>query len=172
VTVSRALWLVAEMSPKRTVEKIVTDRYRASVRERSAWLNAPESCPEHRGDSHVNIRGGRWRRVGLSESPRRMKGCSGTIEGLMAGKATSTIWRVDVDRLIYTTITLMSVLIIYDGWSRVSFAALVRVIVGPVVAMFLSHVFATYLAHEVARGRGRRCVSGWRSSGPSHGSSS
>lgn len=71
----------------------------------------------------------------------------------MDGKATSTAWRVDIDRLIYTTITLMSVLIIYDGWSHVSFAALVGVIVGPVVAMFLSHVFASTLALEVAQGR-------------------
>ncbi len=71
----------------------------------------------------------------------------------MASKAASTIWRVDIDRLIYTTITLMSVLIIYDGWGHLSFAALVGVILGPVVAMFLSHVFSTYLAQEVARGR-------------------
>lgn len=71
----------------------------------------------------------------------------------MAGKSSITIWRVDIDRLIYTTITLMSVLIIYDGWGHLSFAALVGVILGPIVAMFLSHVFSTYLAQEVARGR-------------------
>ena len=71
----------------------------------------------------------------------------------MDGKTTSTVWRIDIDRLIYTTITLMSVLIIYDGWSDVSFAALVGVIAGPVVAMFLSHVFSSTLAHEVAQGR-------------------
>ena len=60
---------------------------------------------------------------------------------------------VDVDRIIYATITLMSVLIIYDGWQQLRFLAVLGVIVGPVLAMFLAHVFSAGLAQELALGR-------------------
>ena len=49
--------------------------------------------------------------------------------------------KIRVDRVIYTTITLLSVLIIYDGWEQLQFWDVVAVILGPIVAIFLSHVF-------------------------------
>jgi hypothetical protein len=60
---------------------------------------------------------------------------------------------VDVDRVIYATITLMSVLIIYDGWQQLRFIAVVGVIVGPVLAMFLAHVFSASLAQQLSLGK-------------------
>ena len=48
--------------------------------------------------------------------------------------------KIRVDRVIYTTITLMAVLIIYDGWEQLRFWNVVTVIVGPILAIFLSHV--------------------------------
>lgn len=48
----------------------------------------------------------------------------------------------------------MAVLIIYDGWQDLRFVDVVLVIVGPVLAMFLSHVFAALLGQQVALGRG------------------
>ena len=68
-------------------------------------------------------------------------------------RETTTGRPVDVDRLIYATITLMSVLIIYDGWEQLKFVQMVGVIVGPVLAMFLSHVFSASLALQVSQGR-------------------
>jgi hypothetical protein len=68
-------------------------------------------------------------------------------------ETASTTRPVDVDRLIYATITLMSVLIIYDGWQQLKFVQVVGVIVGPVLAMFLSHVFSASLALQVSQGR-------------------
>jgi hypothetical protein len=62
-------------------------------------------------------------------------------------------WQLRVDRIIATTITLMAVLIIYDGWATLKLLDVVVVIVGPVLAMFLSHVFAAVLAHRVRFGR-------------------
>jgi VanZ family protein len=47
----------------------------------------------------------------------------------------------------------MTVLVIYDGWQNLRFVDVVAVIVGPVLAMFLSHVFAGALAQQVALGR-------------------
>jgi hypothetical protein len=50
---------------------------------------------------------------------------------------------------VYGTITLMSVLsvlIVYDGWQQLRFRDVVGVIVGPVLAMFLSHLLAATLA--------------------------
>jgi hypothetical protein len=38
---------------------------------------------------------------------------------------------VDVDRIVYATITLMSVLVIYDGWSSLKLLQLAGVVVGP-----------------------------------------
>jgi hypothetical protein len=53
-----------------------------------------------------------------------------------------------LDRAIYTTITIMSVLIVYDGWQHLKFWAAVGVILGPVLAMFVSHVFSAFLARQ------------------------
>lgn len=57
-----------------------------------------------------------------------------------------------IDRIIYSTITLMSVLIVYDGWQTLKLLGVVGVIVGPVLAMFLSHVFSAALAQHVTLG--------------------
>jgi hypothetical protein len=56
---------------------------------------------------------------------------------------------VFVDRIIYATITMMSVLIIYDGWQHLRLIDVVGVIVGPVRAMFLAHTFSAALAQHV-----------------------
>ena len=61
--------------------------------------------------------------------------------------------KIRVDRVIYTTITLLSVLIIYDGWEELQFWNVVTVIVGPILAIFLSHVFGAALGSRVAQGR-------------------
>ena len=61
--------------------------------------------------------------------------------------------RVFVDRIIYATITMMSVLIIYDGWQTLKLIDVVGVIVGPVLAMFLSHVFSGAMAKHIEAGR-------------------
>jgi hypothetical protein len=58
-----------------------------------------------------------------------------------------------VDRIVYATITIMSVLIIYDGWQHLRLVDVIGVIVGPVVAMFLAHVFAAALAKQVDLGK-------------------
>ena len=61
--------------------------------------------------------------------------------------------RIRIDRVIYTTVTLMSVLIIYDGWATLRFWDVVAVVLGPVLAIFLSHVFGAELGIRVALGR-------------------
>jgi hypothetical protein len=71
----------------------------------------------------------------------------------MARLLTDSTKPVDVDRVVYATITLMSVLIVYDGWQRLRFLGVVAVIVGPVLAMFLSHIFSASLAQELTLGR-------------------
>ena len=54
----------------------------------------------------------------------------------------------NLDRAVYTTITVMSILIVYDGWKHLKFWAAVGVILGPVLAMFISHVFSAFLARQ------------------------
>jgi hypothetical protein len=61
--------------------------------------------------------------------------------------------RPSIDRVIYTTIAVLSVLIVYDGWSELSFWGVTAVMVGPVLAMFLSHVYAMGLGLRVQKGR-------------------
>jgi hypothetical protein len=58
-----------------------------------------------------------------------------------------------IDRIVYATITIMSVLIIYDGWQNLRLVDVIGVIVGPVVAMFIAHVFSASLAKQVELGR-------------------
>lgn len=71
----------------------------------------------------------------------------------MAHDLTGAARPVDVDRLIYATITLMSGLIIYDGWAgaevRRSGRGDRRTRVGDVP----SHVFSASLAQQLALGR-------------------
>ena len=62
-------------------------------------------------------------------------------------------WPIRVDRVVYTTITLMAALMIYDGWTQLTLSGVVAVIVGPVIAIFMSHVFAAALAHRVTLGK-------------------
>jgi len=61
--------------------------------------------------------------------------------------------KIRVDRVIYTTITLLSVLIIYDGWEQLRFWNVVTVIMGPILAIFMSHVFGAALGARIAQGR-------------------
>jgi hypothetical protein len=60
---------------------------------------------------------------------------------------------VIVDRIVYATITMMSVLIIYDGWDHLKLINVVGIIVGPVLAMFMAHVFSAAIARHVEVGR-------------------
>src|SRR4249919_1508278 len=62
-------------------------------------------------------------------------------------------FHIRIDRIIYTTVTLLSVLIIYDGWATLRFWDVVAVILGPILAIFLSHVFGAELGTRVALGR-------------------
>ena len=58
-----------------------------------------------------------------------------------------------VDRIVYATITMMSVLIVYDGWQQLRLVDVVGVILGPVLAMFLAHSFSAAMARHVEVGR-------------------
>jgi hypothetical protein len=61
---------------------------------------------------------------------------------------------VRVERVVVMTITLMSALIVYDGWDKLRFVDVAAIIVGPIVAIFASHVFAGALVARVELGRG------------------
>jgi hypothetical protein len=58
-----------------------------------------------------------------------------------------------IDRVIYTTITLACVLIVYDGWAKLRLADVAWIIVGPVLAMFISHVFSAGIAQHLELNR-------------------
>lgn len=54
--------------------------------------------------------------------------------------------RVDIERQVYTTVVLLSVLVVYDGWQELAtFLGVVAVIVAPVLAMIAAHFFAEVL---------------------------
>jgi hypothetical protein len=58
-----------------------------------------------------------------------------------------------LNRVVYGTISIMSVLIAYDGWSSLKLRGVLAVIIGPIVAMFVSHVFSSTLAQQIELGR-------------------
>ena len=58
-----------------------------------------------------------------------------------------------IDRAVYGTIVVTSVLVVYDGWSNLRLADAVAVILGPVVAMVIGHVFAASVAAFPELGR-------------------
>ena len=59
----------------------------------------------------------------------------------------------DIDRIVNGTITLMSVLIVYDGWQNLRYIGVVALIVGPMLAVYFSHVFTTILTQVLTLGR-------------------
>ena len=51
-----------------------------------------------------------------------------------------------LDRLVYATVVLMSVLVVYDGWQDlVTYLGVAAVIIGPILALALAHLFAEVL---------------------------
>ena len=58
-----------------------------------------------------------------------------------------------IGRVVTATITLVCVLIVYDGWAKLRFLDVVLIILGPILAIFTSHVFSTTLVKEVELGR-------------------
>lgn len=58
--------------------------------------------------------------------------------------------RLDIERFTYTTVVLMSVLVVYDGWADLaSFVGVALVIIAPVLAISLADGFSEAL-HEMA----------------------
>lgn len=53
---------------------------------------------------------------------------------------------VVIDRAVYGTIVITSTRVIYDGWANLRVLGAVAVILGPVVAMVIGHMFAASLA--------------------------
>ena len=58
-----------------------------------------------------------------------------------------------IDRAVYGTIVVTSVLVVYDGWSNLRLKDAVAVILGPVGAMVIGHVFAAGIAAYPELGR-------------------
>jgi hypothetical protein len=58
-----------------------------------------------------------------------------------------------IDRAVYGTIVVTSVLVIYDGWANLRVLGAIAVILGPIVAMVIGHVFAASLAAYPKLGR-------------------
>ena len=76
-------------------------------------------------------------------------GVAGRVFGLRQMAMADLMSDLRVDRVIYTTITLMSVLVVYDGWASLTFWGAVAVIVGPMLCIFLGHVFGAALGTRV-----------------------
>ena len=58
-----------------------------------------------------------------------------------------------IGRVVTATITLVCVLIIYDGWAKLRVLDVVLIVLGPILAIFVSHVFSTTLVLQVQLGR-------------------
>lgn len=58
-----------------------------------------------------------------------------------------------IGRVVTATITLVCVLIVYDGWARLQLLDVVLIILGPIIAVFTSHVFSTTLVMQLQLGR-------------------
>lgn len=58
-----------------------------------------------------------------------------------------------IGRAVYGTIVVTSVLVVYDGWANLRVSDAVAIILGPVIAIVIGHVFAAALAAYPALGR-------------------
>jgi hypothetical protein len=74
---------------------------------------------------------------------------------------------VRLERVVYATVVLMSVLAVYDGWAELTtFLGVAAVIVAPLVALGVAHLFSEVmeehyrLQRPLTRGEWRRLVRG------------
>lgn len=58
-----------------------------------------------------------------------------------------------IGRIVTATITLVCVLIVYDGWAALKFLDVVLIVVAPIIAIFTSNIFSTSLVQQVELGR-------------------
>lgn len=70
--------------------------------------------------------------------------------------STSAVRPGLVRREVYGTIVVTSVLVVYDGWVNLRVLGAIAVILGPIVAMVIGHVFAASLAAYPKLGRSPR----------------
>jgi hypothetical protein len=65
-----------------------------------------------------------------------------------------------IGRIVTATITLVCVLIVYDGWAALELLDVVFIVVGPIIAIFTSHLFSSSLVQQVELGR-RPTIQEW-----------
>ncbi len=58
-----------------------------------------------------------------------------------------------IGRIVTATITLVTVLIVYDGWATLKFFDVCLIVLGPIIAVVTSHVFSNSLVQQVNLGR-------------------
>jgi hypothetical protein len=58
-----------------------------------------------------------------------------------------------IGRIVTATITLVCVLIVYDGWAALDLLDVVLIVIAPVIAIFTAHIFSSSLVQQVELGR-------------------
>ena len=62
-------------------------------------------------------------------------------------------FRINVRTWVYTTVTLMSLLVVYDGWQDLKGpGGIALVVIGPTIALATDHTFADFLDLTVVEG--------------------
>jgi hypothetical protein len=115
------------------------------------------------GDAHRSAAGvsSLWRRA-LARAPTRRtpdsvpdsntslaQPASADSSSVLETAARPTV----IGKAVYGTIVVTSVLVVYDGWSNLKFTDTVAIMLGPVIAMVIGHVFATSLSSQAELGR-------------------
>lgn len=70
-----------------------------------------------------------------------------------SARSRSAARRDAIDRAVYGTIVVTSVLVVYDGWPDLKLGDAIVVILGPMVAIVIGHVFAASVAAYPELGR-------------------
>ena len=96
-------------------------------------------CRDERGN-HLSA-------TGWSPAASRTEGHAVT-DGIIGSASRPVV----INHEVVGTITVASVLIVYDGWASLKLLDVVAIIVGPVLAMFAAHVFARALSARAAHG--------------------
>ena len=58
-----------------------------------------------------------------------------------------------ISRAVYGTIVVTSVLVVYDGWTSLRLVDAMVIILGPVIAMVIGHIFAASLSAQASLSR-------------------
>jgi hypothetical protein len=114
------------------------DARRSAAGVSSLWRRDPAGAPTRRTPASV-----------ADSTTSLAKHAAAESSSVFKAAARPTV----IGKAVYGTIVVTSVLVVYDGWANLKFSDKVAIILGPIIAMIIGHIFAGSLSSQAELGR-------------------